>query len=96
MQGMALFSPGQFKQSLQNKIKQDPNPVTQEPRSPIINTDPSTFSRPASTYAGHEMRSIQQSVSSPASHANLPKGSIMNKPVHERMKSFVKQQYGGK
>jgi hypothetical protein len=92
---MSVFTPGQFKQSLQNKIKQDPNPVTQEPRSPIINTDPSTFARPASTYAAKEMQQIRSSVQHPSGTANLPSGSIMKKSVHERMTSFVKGQYGG-
>jgi hypothetical protein len=94
---MPSFTPGQFRKSLQEKIKNNPDAVAQEEEPlRIKNTDPATFARPVSTYAGSEMKQINESVHNPTGTAALPKNSIMQKPVHELMKAFVKQQYGQK
>ncbi len=94
---MAHFTPGQFRSSLQNKIKAVPDPVaaTSAPIA-IKNNSPESFTKQASTYAAQEMREIRSSVQAPQSTASLPKGSIMNKSVHERMQSYVKSQNSGK
>lgn len=89
---MPKFTPGQFRQSLQNKIKVAPDPEDEEIKPyQIKNLDPSTFSKPASRYAAGQMQQISQSVRGAQSTSSLPKDSIMNKPVHERMKAFVMQ-----
>lgn len=94
---MSTFVPGQFRQKLQEKIKNNPD-VSANEEAPlrIKNTDPATFARPASSYAGNEMKQVNESVHAPSGTASLPKGSIMQKPVHERMKAFVREQYGKK
>jgi hypothetical protein len=92
---MALFTPGQFRTSLQNKIKQveDPVAVSAAPIA-IKNNSQESFTQQAASYAANEMKSINAAVQSPRSTATLPRESIMNKSVHERMQSFVKSNNG--
>lgn len=88
---MSYFSPGQFQQQLQNKIKEQADPIKQDAQPfAIKKSDPATFAKPASTYAAQEMRQVNSSVRAPSGTAQLPKESIMHKSVHERMVSFVK------
>ncbi|MEP7166693.1 MAG: hypothetical protein ABI758_01790 [Candidatus Woesebacteria bacterium] len=94
---MSKFVPGQFRQKLQEKIKANPLPDGEELRPfAIKNLDPNTFANTPSQYAGNEAAKLNQSVSAPQGTASLPKDSIMNKPVHERMKAFITEQYGKK
>ena len=89
---MALFTPGQFRQSLQNKIKAVPDPTSPDAKTlQIKNNTPESFTQQASTYAANEMRQINSQIQSPRSTASLPPDSIMNKSVHERMQAWTKE-----
>lgn len=53
------------------------------------NIDPNAFSpRPTEYYSKHRNATLNNSTHT----ATLPSASPLNKPVHERMKSFVKDQ----
>ncbi len=93
---MAYFSPGQLKQKLQDKIRAGEDSSDEEELAPvpIKKTTPNSFAPNPALYASEQMKAIHNSVQGPKAASSLPKESIMNKPVHERMKAFVKQQYG--
>lgn len=88
---MSRFPPGAFKKQLQEKIKSLDDAPAQ--KFEIKNVDPATFATRPSAY--HAQDSLLRSPVS-GSTAKLPTASLMNKPVHERMKSFVKEQFGKK
>lgn len=89
---MSVFTPGSFKQSLQNKVNEKSAEAGDEELKPfaIKKTDPNDFRPRASDY---HARDQGQGVRGQGT-AVLPKDSPINKSVHERMKSFVKEQYG--
>lgn len=91
---MALFTPGQFKRALQDKVKNTPDPVDDESDQPIPikKTQPDNFIPRASDYHAKPTTTTPGGYST----AQLPKDSPLNKSVHERMKAFVKDQYTGK
>lgn len=95
---MAIFTPGQYKKSLQDKIKglADQGDVVETAPIAIKNNSHESFTQQASTYAANEMRQINSSVQAPHSTATLPQGSFINKSVRERMQTMVKEQHGGK
>lgn len=95
---MAIFTPGQYKKSLQDKIKglSDGGEKVETAPITIKNNSHESFSKPASTYAANEMRQINSSVQAPRSTATLPQGSFINKSVRERMQIQSKTLTGGK
>ncbi len=94
---MSRFTPGQFRKSLQDKIKlaDSTQPQDNAPYA-IKNNSQESFTQQASTYAAKEMKDIRSSVQAPQSTASLPKDSFINKSVHERMQIQSKAQFGGK
>ncbi|MBP9700723.1 hypothetical protein KBD71_05600 [Candidatus Woesebacteria bacterium] len=88
---MSRFPPGAFKKQLQEKIKaQDDAPAQ---KFEIKNVDPSSFATRPSAYHAQDRELLAPK---PTSSAIFPSASPINKSVHERMKSFVKEQYGKK
>ena len=86
---MPIYTPGQFKKSLLEKVKDAEKQKLEEEPPAQIKKNGEQFSPRASDYhakdgdQGGQYRTAQ-----------LPKESPLNKPIHERMKAFVKNQYG--
>ncbi len=89
---MTLFTPGQFKQSLLKKIKETEEVASEEKPPLQIKKDAEEFTPRASDY--HASDKNQRQEIRDKGTAQLPKESVLNKPIHERMKDFVKNQYG--
>ncbi len=87
---MSRFTPGQFRKSLQEKIREKKE--DEEEENVQIIKPPTSFSPRASDY--HRKQGQEASDQKSGGTAQLPTESPLNKPVHERMKSFVKEQYG--
>lgn len=89
---MAIYTPGQFKKSLQDKIKglADQNQSVETTPITIKNNSQESFAKPAATYAANEMRQINSSIQSPQSTVRPPQGSFLNKSVRERMQTMAK------
>lgn len=86
---MPSLVPGQFRALLKQKIEQAEEEETLPPLQ--IKKQAGSFSPRASDY--HRVTPSSQSSSSTRS---LPTGSPLKQSVHERMKAYVKEQYGKK